>query len=99
MKKVIAIGFRSNSWYAGLNTTIPNADLPQNTGGGMGLKVGELVNKTSDEYKASQFVFPLAGKIIEDEDTGRMTAFVPCGYNDWDWWHVDHFVFEEKTLP
>ena len=99
MKKVTAIGFRSNSWYAGLNTTIQNSDIPQNINSGMGIKMGNLLDKHSDEYKATQLIFPLEGKIIEDEDSGKMIAFVPNGYEDWDWYHVDHFVFEEKTLP
>lgn len=84
MSQVTAIGFRSNSCFAGLNTTIPNTDIPANEE----FKKYDPDNE-DDSYNAlaAALVFPLIGHLCEDE-------FHPLGNDPIDWWSADHFVFE-----
>lgn len=93
MKKATAIGFRSNSWFAGLNTTIPDTDIPENKHGGFGKKYGDLSDKLSDEYKSMQLKFPLHGT-IGNGNPSEDDQFFPDGAEDS--WHVTHFVFEHE---
>lgn len=94
MKKATAIGFRSNSYFAGLNTTIPNTDHPSNNGPGMDSE-DFIILPCSAEEQARNLVFPLHGTIgngkpYEDDQ------FFPDGAEEWDSWHVTHFVFEHE---
>ena len=90
MKKATAIGFPSNSPFKAYVETIPNTDNPS-------LEHWEGGAHPKDIEAAKALKFPVNGYIcsyasIED-------SFVPQGM-DWDGrFMVDHFVFEEKTLP
>jgi hypothetical protein len=92
MKKVTAIGFRSNSWYAGLNVTLPGTDSEANVVGTFLEKLGsEITPKDTDELLAKEIKFPLEGTIRSDG------YFYPGKSTDPDdAWAVNHFVFQHE---
>ncbi len=85
MKKVKALGFRSNSWFAGLNTTIPDSDTPECEELS---KIGGCRNE-SDDYDAQQLRFPVFGEMINEHQ------FIEDGKTEEDSWSTKHFVFED----